>query len=75
MKEEEKETEFVGKNTETEIWNQYQEGLSFQRTMGFSTDFPKYERFKCGNQWPEATENTKILPTPVFNIISMFVSN
>ena len=75
MKEEEKETEFVGKNTETEIWKQYQEGLSFQRTMGFSSDFPKYERFKCGNQWPEATENTKSLPRPVFNIISMFVSN
>lgn len=75
MKEEEKETEFVGKNTETEIWKQYQEGLSFQRAMGFSSDFPKYERFKCGNQWPEATENTKSLPRPVFNIISMFVSN
>lgn len=67
--------QYVGNNSETEIWKQYQEGLNFQRNMQFSSDFPRYERFKCGNQWPESTENTKSLPRPVFNIISMFVSN
>ena len=58
-----------------QIWSQYEDGLSFQRTMGFSEKFPEYERFKTGDQWPQATERTKALPRPVFNIIDLFISN
>lgn len=57
------------------IWKEYQEGLSFQKSMGFNTKFPEYERFKQGDQWPKATERTKALPRPVFNIVEMFVTN
>ncbi|MGE4213151.1 MAG: hypothetical protein AB7E42_00035 [Anaerotignaceae bacterium] len=60
---------------ETSIWKEYQEGLSFQQNMEFSKKFPEYERFKQGDQWPEATERTKALPRPVFNIIRLFVTN
>ena len=57
------------------IWKEYQEGLNFQRSMKFNTKFPEYERFKQGDQWPQATERTKALPRPVFNIVEMFVTN
>ena len=60
---------------ETSIWKEYQDGLSFQKNMGFSNKFPEYERFKQGDQWPQATERTKALPRPVFNIIKLFISN
>ena len=70
-----KEKTYVSTETETDIWIQYKNGLSFQQSMGFSYKFPEYERFKCGDQWPPVTERTKALPRPVFNIISMFVSN
>lgn len=75
MEEGKKQIDYIGRESETDIWKQYNEGLNFQRQMQFSSDFPKYERFKCGDQWPEPTANTKSLPRPVFNIISMFVSN
>ena len=65
----------LGDNIETEIWREYENGLSYQRSMGFSSSFPTYESFKCGNQWPDATERTRALPRPVFNIVSMFVDN
>lgn len=65
----------MNEDMETKIWKQYQEGLSYQRKMGFSDKFPLYERFKQGDQWPKATEKTKNLPRPVFNIIRMFVNN
>lgn len=64
-----------GMKTSDVIWKEYQEGLSFQKSMGFNTKFPEYERFKQGDQWPKATERTKALPRPVFNIVEMFVTN
>lgn len=62
-------------NKETKIWQEYQAGLRFQRSMGFSEKFPEYERFKEGEQWPSVTERTRALPRPVFNIVKLFVSN
>ena len=57
------------------IWGEYEDALGFQRAMGFASKFPEYERFKTGDQWPPATDRTKALPRPVFNIIDLFVSN
>lgn len=54
-------------------WEQYQNGLAYQKRMGFTADFPKYVDFKEGNQWPAPTERTKNMPRPVFNIVDMFV--
>ena len=60
---------------ETKMWRDYQDGLIYQRSMGFSEQFPEFERFKQGDQWPQATERTKSLPRPVFNIVKLFISN
>ena len=54
-------------------WEQYQNGLAWQRSMKFSSDFPRFVAFKEGEQWPAETERTKNLPRPVFNIVDMFV--
>jgi len=54
-----------------ELEKQYQEGLSYKRRMGFLSKWPEYERFKAGDQWPAATQRTKGLPRPVFNVIKM----
>lgn len=59
----------------SKIWEDYKNGINFQSAMGFSKDFPVYEEFKAGRQWPQVTEKTKSLPRPVFNIVSMFVAN
>lgn len=57
------------------IWQEYEDGLTYQKQMGFSENFPNFERFKQGDQWPRATERTKSLPRPVFNVVRLFVSN
>jgi len=57
------------------IEKQYKEGLSYKRRMGFLDKWPEYERFKAGDQWPPATQRTKSLPRPVFNIIDMVESH
>ncbi len=58
-----------------EFEKQYKEGLSYKRRMGFLDKWPEYERFKAGDQWPAATQRTKGLPRPVFNIIKMVESH
>lgn len=57
------------------IEQQYKEGLNYQKTMGFSTKWPEYERFKAGDQWPQPTEKTKNLPRPVFNLIRFILNH
>lgn len=52
-----------------QIEEEYQEGLQYKRQMQFLDKWPEYERFKAGDQWPKATEKTKHLPRPVFNVI------
>ncbi|MGF6352482.1 hypothetical protein ABIE27_000378 [Paenibacillus sp. 4624] len=54
-----------------EMQKQYQDGLSYKRRMRFLDKWPEYERFKAGDQWPAATQRTKHLPRPVFNVIKM----
>ena len=59
--------------SDTKVWTQYQNGLSYQSSMGFSTDFPLFVRFKEGDQWPVATGKTRNLPRPVLNLVKMFI--
>ena len=61
--------------TNTNLWQEYADGLLFQRKMGLAENFPKYVRFKEGNQWAAPTPRTKKLPRPVFNMIEMFIRN
>ena len=58
---------------ETAAWRDYQNGLAWQRSMGFEEKFPLYVRFKEGDQWPPATRRTRNLPRPVFNMVEMFI--
>lgn len=58
---------------ETSAWQDYQNGLAWQRSMGFEEKFPLYVRFKEGDQWPPATRRTRNLPRPVFNMVEMFI--
>lgn len=59
----------------SKIETEYKEGLSYQKTMGFTLRWPEYERFKSGKQWPAATEKTKNLPRPVFNLIRFILNH
>lgn len=55
----------------TKLWDDYQNGMSYQSNMGFSKNIPEYVRFYEGQQWAPATALTKNLPRPVVNIIKM----
>jgi len=59
----------------TRVWDEYKAGLEYQSGMGFSVDFPAFEKFKEGEQWPAATKRTRNLPRPVFNVVEMFIRN
>jgi hypothetical protein len=52
------------------VEQQYKEGLSYKKQMGFLHKWAEYERFLAGDQWPAPTEKTKNLPRPTFNIIN-----
>jgi hypothetical protein len=65
----------IADQTAREVNKQYKDGLSYKRRMGFLEKWPEYERFKAGDQWPAATQKTKGLPRPVFNIIKMIESH
>ncbi|SDX05371.1 hypothetical protein [Paenibacillus sp. PDC88] len=58
-------------NLASEVDQQYEDGLSYHRRMGFLSKWPMYERFKASDQWPAATPQTRNLPRPVFNVIEM----
>ena len=59
----------------TELWEDYQHGLSYQSSTGLSKNIPKFIKFYEGNQWAPPTKNTKNLPRPVVNIIKMICRN
>lgn len=57
----------------TKTWQEYEEGLAYQRETGLSRKLPEYERFKQGDQWPAPSKRTANLPRPVFNIVNFFI--
>lgn len=60
---------------ETEIWQQYQNGLAYQKQMGLAKKIPEFVKFFEGNQWAPPTKKTKNLPRPVLNIIKFICRN
>ena len=60
---------------ETDIWQQYQNGLAYQKQMGFVRKIPEFVKFFEGNQWATPTKKTKNLPRPVINIIKFICRN
>ncbi len=55
----------------TSLWDDYQNGLAYQNSVGLATKIPKFVKFFEGDQWAAPTKNTKNLPRPVVNIIKM----
>lgn len=59
----------------TSLWDDYQNGLSYQATSGLAKNLPTFVKFYEGQQWAAPTKNTKNLPRPVVNIIKMICRN
>jgi hypothetical protein len=53
----------------SQVQNEYKDGLAYKKQQGYLNDWAEYERFRAGQQWPAATNRTKDLPRPVFNVI------
>lgn len=59
----------------TKLWEDYQNGLSYQASIGIAEKYPTFVKFYEGDQWAKPTKNTKNLPRPVVNIIKMICRN
>lgn len=59
-------------NTKT-LYEMFENGKTYLNTLGVNVQ--KYIDYYQGKQWPTATENTKTLPRPVFNIIKFVARN
>ena len=66
---------YAENNETTSLWDDYQNGLSYQASTGLSKKIPTFVKFFEGDQWAAATKNTKNLPRPVINIIKMICRN
>jgi hypothetical protein len=53
----------------SQVQAEYKDGLSYKKQQGYLDHWSTYERFRAGDQWPKATDRTKDLPRPVFNVI------
>ncbi len=49
------------------IKRKYNEGITYKQNRGFLTDWPEYDKFWEGDQWPQATKKTRKYPRPVTN--------
>lgn len=59
----------------SKVENEYKQGLSYKKQMGFPSKWAEFERFKAGDQWPQATDKTRNMPRPVFNIIKQIINH
>lgn len=55
----------------TTLWEDYQNGLTYQQNSGLAKNLPIFVNFYEGKQWAAPTKNTKNLPRPVVNIVKM----
>lgn len=55
------------------ILEQLQSSVSYKRSQGYYSDWPEYERFKRGDQWPKATSETQVYPRPVINMFESII--
>jgi hypothetical protein len=59
----------------SQVQNEYKDGLAYKKQQGYLDHWSTYERFRAGDQWPKATDRTKDLPRPVFNVIDQIQSH
>lgn len=55
------------------IWNDWQNGLAYQKKLRLKETCEQCVDFYEGRQWPQATERTKNMPRPVINLIEMII--
>lgn len=56
------------------FWNDWQNGLEYQKKLRLKETCEQCVDFFEGRQWPQATERTKNMPRPVINIIKFIVN-
>lgn len=56
------------------IWQDWQNGLQYQKTLRLKETCEQCVDFFEGRQWPVATERTKNMPRPVINIVKFIVN-
>lgn len=56
------------------IWNDWQNGLEYQKKLNLKETCEKCVDFYEGRQWPQATERTKNMPRPVINIVKFILN-
>lgn len=56
------------------IWNEWEQGLAYQKKINLKETCEQCVDFFEGRQWPQATERTKNLPRPVINIIKFIIN-
>lgn len=56
------------------IWQDWQNGLQYQKTLRLKEKCEQCVDFFEGRQWPVATERTKNMPRPVINIVKFIVN-
>lgn len=57
-----------------QIWNEWQQGLEYQRKIKLKETCEQCVDFLEGKQWAQPTEKTKNFPRPVINIIEYIVN-
>lgn len=57
----------------TNMWKQYEDGLSYQSTLKLDATIKQNVNFFEGRQWAATTELTASLPRPVVNLIRFIV--
>lgn len=57
------------------IWTQYENIRDYKVQEGLHEDWQQSVDFMEGRQWPAATERTKNLPRPVFNVCRQIVNH
>ena len=58
----------------SKIWNEWEQGLAYQKKINLKETCEQCVDFFEGRQWPQATERTKNLPRPVINIIKFIIN-
>lgn len=59
----------------TNVWKMYENGVSYQSSIGLRKEIHRNIDFFEGRQWPPATEITKTLPRPVVNLVKFISRN
>jgi len=55
------------------IQQRYRSGVDYNRSQGFYSKWPEYERFWNSEQWPQVTGKTKKYPRPVTNYFASII--